>query len=302
MPDKIEILPVALLDEERPTVNGLKRIARSLGLEFGWHYLLDLTWIIRQLGPSDGKRIMDAGAGTGVMQWYLAEHGAEVLSVDRASRADLPLRFRRRFHTRGLREQDLLPASKMFWKRMLAPGKLRAKIISQTRDLAVTLQGSQASGKVVIYNQDLKKLTDIPDSSLDAVVAVSALEHNSVQDLELVVDELLRVLKPGGLLLATLCAAADQDWFHEPSHGWCYSDQSLRRCFRLPADTYSNYELYAELFAALVDCAELRDGLASFYSRSGDNGMPWGKWAPQYQPVGVRKIKPTDQIDDKENI
>ena len=302
MPDKIEILPVALLDEERPTVDELKRIARSLGLEFGWHYLLDLTWIIRQLGPPDGKRIMDAGAGTGVMQWYLAEHGAEVLSVDRPSRADLPLRFRRRFRTRGLREQDLLPASKVFQKRMLAPGKLRAKITSQTRDLAVTLQGSQASGKVVIYNQDLKKLTDIPDSSLDAVVAVSALEHNSPQDLELVVDELLRVLKPGGLLLVTLGAAADQDWFHEPSHGWCYSDQSLRRCFRLPADTSSNYELYAELFAALVDCAELRDGLASFYSRSGDNGMPWGKWAPQYQPVGVRKIKPTDQIDDKENI
>ncbi len=302
MPDKIEILPVALLDEERPTVDELKRIARSLGLEFGWHYLLDLTWIIRQLGPPDGKRIMDAGAGTGVMQWYLAEHGAEVLSVDRASRTDLPLRFRRRFRTRGLREQDLLPASKMFQKRMLAPGKLRAKITSQTRDLAVTLQGSQASGKVVIYNQDLKKLTDIPDSSLDAVVAVSALEHNSPKDLVLVVDELLRVLKPGGLLLATLGAAADQDWFHEPSHGWCYSDQSLRRCFRLPADTPSNYELYADLFAALVDCAELRDGLASFYSRSGDNGMPWGKWAPQYQPVGIRKIKPTDQIDDKENI
>lgn len=302
MPDKIEILPVTLLDEERPTVDDLKRIARSLSLEFGWHYLLDLTWIIRQLGATDGKRIMDAGAGTGVMQWYLAEHGAEVLSVDRASRADLPLRFRRRFRTRGLREQDLLPTGQMLQARMLAPGRLRTKITSQARDLAAALQGNQALGKVVVYNQDLKKLTDIPDSSLDAVVAVSALEHNSPHDLELVVDELLRVLKPGGLLLATLGAASDQDWYHEPSHGWCYSDQSLRRCFKLPADTPSNYDRYADLFAALVDCAELRDGLASFYSQSGDNGMPWGKWAPQYQPVGVCKIKSNEQIDDKENI
>ena len=37
--------------------------------------------------------------------------------------------------------------------------------------------------------------------------------------------------------------------------------------------------------------AELRDNLASFYFRSGDNGMPWGKWDPQYQPVGVCKVK-----------
>ena len=27
--------------------------------------------------------------------------------------------------------------------------------------------------------------------------------------------------------------------------------------------------------------------LADFYFRSGDNGMPWGNWDPQYMPVGV---------------
>ncbi len=295
MTDKIEILPVTLLDEERPSVEELKQLASSLGLEFGWHYLLDLTWIIHQLGPPGGKRIMDAGAGTGVMQWYLAEHGAEVLSVDRASRAGLPLRFRRRFHARGLREQDLLSTAQMLKARWFAPGTLRVKAASQGRDLAAALRGSRVSGKVVIYNQDLKTLTAIPEGSLDAVVAVSALEHNSPHDLELVVDELLRVLKPGGMLLATLGAAADNDWFHEPSHGWCYSDHSLRRCFKLADDTPSNYDRYTELFAALVECAELREGLASFYSQSGDNGMPWGKWDPQYQPVGVCKIKSPDQ-------
>ena len=35
----------------------------------------------------------------------------------------------------------------------------------------------------------------------------------------------------------------------------------------------------------------VRDNLARFYFQSGDNGMPWGKWDPQYQSVGVRKIK-----------
>jgi SAM-dependent methyltransferase len=129
--------------------------------------------------------------------------------------------------------------------------------------------------------------------SVDEVVSVSALEHNPAEGLHLVVGELLRVLKPGGLLLATLTAARDQDSWHEPSSGWCYTDESLRRLFDLPIDTPSNYSQYDALFTRLRDCAELRDGLAKFYSKSGSAGMPWGVWDPQYQPVGVCKVKTT---------
>ena len=95
--EKIEILSVELLNQRRPQVEALKRLAGSLGLDFGWHYLLDLTWILDHLGPARRQRILDAGAGTGILQWHLAEEGAEVLSVDRGDRRNLPLRFRRRF-------------------------------------------------------------------------------------------------------------------------------------------------------------------------------------------------------------
>jgi hypothetical protein len=91
--------------------------------------------------------------------------------------------------------------------------------------------------------------------------------------------------------LATLGAACEADWLHGPSRGWCYTEASLRRLFDLPADVPSNYFRYNELLAALKGCAELRENLASFYYRSGENGMPWGIWDPQYQPVGVRKVK-----------
>jgi ubiquinone/menaquinone biosynthesis C-methylase UbiE len=290
-PENIEILPVSLLESNRSTVTRLKHLARQLGLEFGWHYLLDLTWIIQQLGPVSGKRIMDAGAGTGIMQWYLADEGAQVLSVDRASRADLPLRFRRRFRVRGLRKQDLLPTGQLIKAGLQRPGKLRARLSWQARQVSSLGFRRRAPGEVIIYNQDLKYLADIPDASLDAVVAVSALEHNSPHDLQLVVNELLRVLKPGCPLLATLGAAPGEDWFHTPSQGWCYSDASLRRCFQLAPEIPSNYAAYDELFTSLRDCTELRDSLARFYFSSGNNGMPWGKWDPQYQPVGVLKIK-----------
>ena len=285
MQEKIEILPVSLLDQHPETVTALKHLAHSLGLDFGWHYLLDLTWVIEQLGSVNGKRIMDAGAGTGVMQWYLADHGALVVSADRSSRAELPLRFRARFRVRGVREEDLTPASRVF------KGNLSAKLSTQVRDLVGMADWRRAKGEVHIYNQDLKHMPDIPNNSFDAVVAISALEHNSPGELESVVGELMRVLKPGGILLATLGAAPDKDWFHEPSQGWCYTDSSLKRYFNLPPDLPSNYDHYDELFAALRDCAELRDNLAKFYFESGNNGMPWGIWDPQYQTVGVCKVK-----------
>ncbi len=290
MIDKIEIPSTSLLDENRLTVEALKGLACSLGLEFGWHYLLDLTWILKYLGPGKGKFIMDAGAGTGILQWHLAVQGAEVLSVDRGSRASLPIRFRRRFNVVGLRkepEPDLLPSNQLFADGLNHP----RRSLGQALDYLSGLGAGRADGRVIIYNQDLKTLTDVLDNSLDAVVAVSALEHNSLEDLPVVVSELMRVLKPGGLLLATLCAGRDQDWFHQPSAGWCYTDTTLRTLFGLPEDTPSNYAQYDELFASLCNSAELRDNLASFYSRSGENGMPWGKWDPQYQPVGVCKIK-----------
>lgn len=291
MQEKIEILSVDLLVKHRSLVNELRVLARSLRLEFGWHYLLDLTWILHQLGNAAGKRILDAGAGTGIVQWHLANQNAEVLSVDRGSRANLPLRFRNRFRVRGLRLTDLVPYPRLVRQNLQREGNAWGKLSVQVKELSALANRQRSPGRVLIYNQDLRSMPDIDDCSVDAVVAISALEHNHPDDLGSVIRELLRALKPGGAFLATLGAARDQDWLHSPSQGWCYTEASLRHLFDLPAEVPSNYDRYDELFAALKDCAELRDNLAKFYFRSGENGMPWGVWDPKYQTVGVCKIK-----------
>jgi SAM-dependent methyltransferase len=298
--DQIEILPVSLLKQERRRAEALKRLAGSLHLEFGWHYLLDLVWILRQLQPRQGMLVMDAGAGVGVIQWYLADQGMDVISVDRASRANLATHFRLRYRVRGLRPEDLL---KLHPTRSFPPRsmkELKRSFLNTAASGRSWAAGRYArvfdshQGKIILYNQDLRTLADIEDCSVDAVVSVSALEHNAPDQLERVVAELLRVLKPGGPLLASLAAASDQDWFHEPSKGWCYTEASLRSVFHLDPEAPSNYDQYDQLFEQLRSCQELRDNLAKFYFRSGDNGMPWGKWDPQYQPVGICKIKPDD--------
>ena len=300
MQDRIEILSVDLLETQRPRVMELKKLARWLGLEFGWHYLLDLTWVLSHLRLQPGMRVMDAGAGVGLMQWYLAEQGAEVLSVDRQDRSDLPVRFRMLYSVRGWRAEDLTPLTVFLRKQWRREG-MRA-ILRHARDIAISaaarsLRGSAhaVGGCVILYHQDLGDLQAIAADSLDAVVAISSLEHNSAEHLTQVVKELLRVLKPGGVLLATLGAARQQDWLHTPSKGWCYTEETLRRVFQLSPEVPSNFERYDELFEALRNCRQLREDLASFYYRSGDNGMPWGIWDPQYQPVGVCKVKQVEK-------
>jgi len=99
--DKLELLSVSLLDECRVEVERLKRLARELGIGLGWHYLLDLPWVLRELGTVRSLRILDAGAGLGLLQWRLAEEGAEVISVDRSGRKLLPVHFRLRLATWG---------------------------------------------------------------------------------------------------------------------------------------------------------------------------------------------------------
>jgi len=294
--NKIEILSVELLTEQRSLVDSFKSLIRSFGnYSTGWHYLLDWAWIFSQIEDSNlqDKVVMDAGAWTGLSQWYLAEQGATIYSVDRFSRACLPFYFRQRYHVHGLRSGDLLTVGQImnpFDSSASLKDKTRA-IVRSGRGLFGHLQSGYAPGKVIIYNQDLANLVDIPSNSMDFIVSVSSLEHNTPDGLDVVVNELMRVLKPGGKLVATLCAGKDNDWFHEPSKGWCYTDSTLRKLFKLPAETTSNYNKYDQLMVSLKQSKELFDNLSASYRLSWKNGLPGGKWDLQYQPVGIVKIK-----------
>jgi SAM-dependent methyltransferase len=282
-----------LLDDHRPTVKRLRGLARLLRIGLGWHYLMDLSWILDRLPVVPGATVLDAGAGLGILQWHLCESRLRVISVDRDSRARLPLRFRARYRIRGLRPGDLEPVGPSLSRELRADGLSIRGPARQARNAVERARRLvRHDGDVIVYNRDLRDLADLADGSVDHVVAVSALEHNPPEDLELVVRELLRVLKPGGRLIATLGAARDHDWFHAPSKGWCYTDRTLRRIFRIENSVMSNYDRYDELLMKLRDNAELRNGLARFYFHSGSNGMPWGVWDPQYQPVGVCTTKP----------
>lgn len=240
---------------------------------------------------------MDAGAGLGIFQWWLATQEIDVLSVDRMSRYYLPIHFRRQYKVNGWRFRDLFPSPWVYIYDFLPSRTPRnwhlyiEKLNNSLRELTRQYEPILGRGRIYFYRQSLNQLLDVSDDSIDAVVSISALEHNSPGEFRSCVGEILRVLKPGGKLIATLGASKDQDWFHEPSSGWCYTGATLRDIFDLPADCPSTFKRYDELFNLLKESVELRENLAGFYYDSGDNGMPWGICDPKYQPVGIVKVK-----------
>lgn len=293
--DKIQLLPVTLLKDYATIVNEFKTISTDLNIGLGWHYLLDLSWVAQQVNPIDGMKILDAGAGMGIMQWWLAEKGVDVISVDRQIREYMPFRYRRRYKINGIRQEDY--RSKIIMSDFL-PSKPFNNFVEYSGRVSYLFKKTffektidYANGRISIYNQDLKNLKDIPDKSIDAVISISALEHNPSDELKSCIDELMRVLKPNGKMIVTMAASNEQDWYHNPSKGWCYSEKSFHELFDLSPDCQSNFEKYDEIFEELKKCIELRDNLADFYFKSENNGMPWGIWDPKYQPVGIVKIK-----------
>ncbi|MFQ5922234.1 MAG: class I SAM-dependent methyltransferase [Anaerolineales bacterium] len=293
--DRLEILSTELLRDEAELVDSFRECARELGIQLGWHYDLDLAWIGSQLGDPSGLKVLDAGAGTGVLQWWLADRGADVVSIDRLDRADLSGRFRLAYRVRGQRPGDLLPTWRLIPYRLSQTDQsLTTRIEASLRAIATTVLEPirpKAPGRVMLHRRDLDDLSNLEDGAFDVVVSVSALEHNEIENIPKVGVELERVLKPGGLLLVTMSAARDEDWFHEPSEGWCLTEDSLRRIFSLSPESKSNFSEYDSLFEKIRDNETLQQRLAPMFHESGRSGMPWGKWDPQYQPVGVRKRK-----------
>lgn len=293
--NKIELIPIEILGENRALCDSLSAMNQRLSLSAGWHYTLDWTWTIRQIEAIEGKTILDAGAGIGFLQWYLASRGARVISVDRSNRTCIPFHLVKNFHASGLTPKDeplsLSETLNIFNGKASIParGKALARGILGTFTAS---DGAPINGNVKLYRTDLGALTEVPDESVDIVVSISALEHNAdIENIKKIVQELLRILKPGGKMIVTLPASHKKDWFFEPSYAWFFTDTTIKYIFDMPENTPSNYDQYERIFDGIKDSAELKNSLSWRYYLVQNSGMPGGQWNPQYAPVGVIKTK-----------
>ena len=86
MSDSLELLSEALIDQHGELALEVLAASARLGQPLGWHYVLDLIWLLRELKLAPGATVLDAGAGWGITQFLLADRGLRVISVDMSAR------------------------------------------------------------------------------------------------------------------------------------------------------------------------------------------------------------------------
>jgi len=303
--DSLEILSVDLL-KEKELFSIFKYWSKCLGIEVGWHYPLDLIWIMKKIKESNipnGATILDAGAGGGLLQFLLAHLGFNILSIDYAERniPKIPSLFfdiRQKNVKHKFKSSYIKHLSDNFSDR--SQSRLIKKTINKLKSLGkisyiiflkeLTKSNKIKYGSITLHKTDFKNMKEISDGSIDCIVSVSSLEHNNQKEIKEAVTEFNRVLKPGGPMFLTTSATEKENWFHKPSYGWCFSEKTLIDLFSLN-NPDSNFDNYKTLFQELKNNQYLQENLSSYYFHSEKSGMPYGKWNPLYQPVGITKYK-----------
>lgn len=303
MYNTLELLSPTLIERYPEKVQKIDHLCGCIWKEIGWHYILDLTWIleyVERLNLPGGATIIDAGAGKGILQFLLSDLGYNVLSVD-FSPYRIPLIPAMAFPI-GRIEGKLVEHS--YIEHISKVGSFRIKLSRLRRKIllnkftplsllamsASRLFGWRKPGRIQFYHTDMKCLDQVKANSIDAVVSLSAMEHMGMDDIPDAVKEFERILKPGAPMIITTSASRDKDWFHQPSKGWCFSELTLKKMFGIFSErAFYDVSEYDKLMEQFRSSQELKRRLSSLYFVSGDNGMPWGRWNPEYLPVGILK-------------
>ena len=309
----VELLQPVLL-KDKAVLRDVDWWLSVMGRPNGWHYDLDIAWILAKLEAANiypGQTVLDAGAGLGVMQYVLASRGYNVISLDFARRAP-PSRARGIFRI-NVKEGGAFTYTHEYMKHMifdessreaatLKCGFLRKAgdwrnwtfYLSRAREIvqgaiANAIEKTKDHRKFGVIEFQRASFHDIPLSSgaCDAAVSVSAIEHADKDLLPDVVKELSRVVKGGGpVLLTTSATDAKHDVFHEPTHGWCFSSDTLASLF----DTHVDFSGFSRTERELLKDPLLWSRMHSSYRRRGGLGLFPSRAINRlpYLPVGIQ--------------
>ena len=272
--------------------------------EVGWHYRFDLAWIYSQaLSWPKGIRVLDAGGGYGPVQFLLYEMGFNVTNIDMVLRS--PKREFREAYDLSFRELDSLKTN-AYWQHLMELEKdaaSRGRWLGRMRGLVRDglrvgpflrrqdqwrSRHSGPRGKLQWVAGNLVSMPEIADDFFDAVVSMSALEHIPLHELHGAVEEIRRVCRTDARWAVTTSGTDRKEtWFHKPSKGNCFSGDDVEKLFGATGLTLHDGE---EVMREYRQCKYLKSHLAQFYAKGSENGMPWGKWDPQYLPIGLSMV------------
>lgn len=321
------MLDIGLLDDEQK-LKEITHWLKTLNWPNGWHYDLDIIWILKnieELKLPSGAIIVDVGAGLGVTQFILAARGYNVISLDFTDR-EIPKFTKGIFNIEiekkvlGDSENEYMnfmtygQENKKLKKLSLIVKKINTIVCDPTLSIYYLkniskifyyfkielckrfniyyflekLKNHSSFGKIIFLRATFNNM-HLVDNLADALVSVSAFEHNTYEDMPDSVKEFERVLKKGARMLITTSASYDEDWYFEPSKGWNFTCRTLSEWFNVKGE----YKYcYAKALERIRSSKKLKSRISPFYKYNGQNGLPYAKLEDaKYVPVGIIKTK-----------
>ncbi len=296
--------PEEVLDsEDFKTVEYFLKHTNRMGI--GWHYIVDLTWVysLAKNWPAS-YRVLDAGGGRGPTQFLLAEMGFDVTNIDlfHFTPHDVQ-KLRYQLYKRQLESyvtSDYVEHLKAFRSplqgiKVLVRGLIKMPVFNSVSNVVYGRMHTnwrckygyqnRGVGKIEWVVGNLCNMPEYQDNGFDAIVSLSALEHIPMNILPIALSEIKRVVKSEGAWAVTTSGTNQiESWYHEPSKGNCFSERDFERLFGATLKGGIDADAAIEKYQ---NCDYLKRNLASFYKKSGDNGMPYGVWDPKYIPVGL---------------
>lgn len=151
---------------------------RRAEIEGGKH--LEYPWAVLHGDFQPGMRVLDAGCGRGILQYYLARKGCRLAGCD----------------IDGFRSKRFLKVHRLLHRLGLAP---KPDLTSRLR------RNARFFGVDIDYHIEPMQSLTWPAATFDRVYSISVLEHiQPASEQKLALRQMERVLKPGGLLLLTL--------------------------------------------------------------------------------------------------
>lgn len=177
------IIPLTYADLKKEMLAELSEIAVKIhNRPHKWRkyqpYSLEYTWIIDQvikvLGDLQSKKIIDAGGGVGMVQYYFARRGAEIYNISR------PI--------------DMSNSSN---NRILTPGP--------------NLPNGQPGPSTYVIPNDMAA-AKLEENHYDAATCISSIEHNPWPHIIRCATNLIKALKPGAPLVISVPAGRVRKW------------------------------------------------------------------------------------------
>ena len=314
MEDVAKLLDSKLL-ENKIELNVIDYWLKVLNRPQGWHYDLDIIWILKELEKNNinkGATILDAGAGLGITQFILSYLGYNVISLDFSDRK-LPNFARNIFDIKIINNSQFnYEHEYMNFVKYNAENrvnkieevnsysfftKLKNIFVNQiyrSRNyfyyLSEISKSNSSYGKITFIRAAFHNI-QLEENSVDAVISVSAIEHADKNLLRENLNEFRRVVKDSGPILISTSANDDllQDTYHTKTKGICFSKKSVAdfgENLNFEDYDYSSTEkdlLGSTLFMDRIDRYYTQDPLSDFYNGK-INKFP-------YLPVGIKIFK-----------